>query len=87
MTDAVNPVQPTFIQPLVGVINAYMLAQPHILMDGLLKDPTDICIQEDANTTFINLNASDPNFSMVSTDITVHNCSPEPLPEVTFDEF
>ena len=87
MTDAINPVQPTFIQPLVGVINSYMLAQPHILLDGLLTSPTDICIQESAGTTFINLNASDPTFSMVSTDITPHDCSPEPLPEVTFDEF
>ncbi|MGB1283147.1 MAG: parallel beta-helix domain-containing protein [Polaribacter sp.] len=87
MTDALNPMQPTFIQPLVGVINAYMLAQPHILIDGLIISPTDICIQEDASTTFINLNASDTTFSMVSTDITPHNCSPEPLPAVTFNEF
>lgn len=87
MTTDINLEQPDFIQPLVDVISAYMLEQPHILIDGLLNDPTDVCIQESTATTFINLNASDTTFSMVSTDITFHDCSPEPLPAVTFDEF
>ncbi|MGB1450086.1 MAG: parallel beta-helix domain-containing protein, partial [Marinirhabdus sp.] len=84
---AVNPDQPDSILQLIGVLQAYMLDQPNILTDGLINSPTDLCIIEAAATSFVNLNASDPTFGSVSTDITVHECTPDPLPAVSFDEY
>jgi len=83
--DVVN--QKPLIQQLMGVLGLYSLPQPNILVDGIILRPTDICIQEAADVSFTNLNASDPTFASVTTDASSHNCSNEPLPEISFTPF
>ncbi len=84
MVDAVN--QPELIQNLIGVLGLYNLDQPNLLTDGLLMSADAICIQE-PGATFVNINASDPTFQSVSTDVTLHNCTRDPLPAIEFDPF
>ena len=84
---AVNTDQPPLILQLIGVLKLYMLDQPNLLIDGLINSPTDLCIIEAAGASFVNLNAGDQTFASVSTDITPYNCSPAPLPAVSFDEY
>lgn len=83
----VNPVQPALISQLIGVLNTYSLNQPDIITDGLIMAATDICINEDMGTTFINMNAGDPTFASVVTDISVHACTPAALSEVVFTPY
>lgn len=86
MTGDVNPVQPELILGIMQVLGLYGLSQPNILMDGLLLSPDAVCIDE-GTPSFVNINASDPTFASVSTDVSVHACTKDPLPAVDFDEF
>lgn len=56
-------------------------------MDGIITAATSVCIGEADRTTFVNLNATDATFQSVATDISAHDCSPDPLPGVSFDAF
>ena len=85
MVDAVN--QPADIQQVIGLLDAYGLDQPNILTDGLLMAEDEVCIQEASATTFVNINAGDPTFMSVVADITAHNCTKDPLPEIVFTPF
>lgn len=86
MTSAANPNQPALAQGLMQLFQ--LTGYPSILLDGILMHPTDVCIQETAGTSFINLNAAaDPTFQSFTMDISAQNCTPAPLPSVDFDEF
>jgi len=83
----INTNQSDLVLLLMDVLGSSSLEQPNIFIDGLLNSPGDLCIMEASGTTFININAGDQTFTSVSTDITPHDCSPDPLPEVSFDEY
>jgi parallel beta-helix repeat protein len=82
--DVVN--QPEDIQQIIGLLDAFGLDQPHVLTDGLLMAADAVCIQE-MSSTFVNINAGDPTFMSVSADVSAHDCTKDPLPEITFDPF
>ena len=67
-------------------MDAFGLDQPHVLTDGLLMAADAVCIQE-MSSTFVNINAGDPTFMSVSADVSAHDCTKDPLPEITFDPF
>jgi parallel beta-helix repeat protein len=88
MTGAVNSTQPALIQQIIAVLDLYAYDQPNILMDGILLDPANVCIKEAPGTTFVNMNAGiDPTFGSVSNNITPHDCTKTPLPEVVFTPY
>lgn len=78
--------QPALMQSLIGVLQLYSLDQPNVFVDGLIASPDAVCIQE-GSATFVNLNAGDQTFMSVSTDVSVHDCSKDPLPAIEFDPF
>ncbi len=77
---------PPLMQSIINVLALYGHDQPNILMDGLIAAPSAVCIEE-SSASFINMNAADQTFSSISTDATVHACSKDPLPAITFDPF
>ncbi len=79
--------QPADIQQIIGLLGQYGLDQPNILTDGLLTSADAVCIQEGGAATFVNINAGDPTFMSVTSDISAHDCTKARLPEVTFDPF
>jgi len=83
----ININQTDLVMLLMMVLGTYMLEQPNIFIDGLLNSPSDLCINEASGTTFVNINAGDQTFASVSTDITAHDCSSDPLHAVSFDEY
>ena len=87
MTGTVNPDQPSSVAQIGELLAAYGLGQPEILVDGILLDTGDLCIQEPAGTTFVNMNLTDQTGASLSTDISVFDCSPASLPAVNFDEY
>jgi parallel beta-helix repeat protein len=87
MSGTVNPIQPDAVAVIGLLLATYGLDQPNILTDGVLMLQTDLCVQEDASTTFVNLNLTDQTGGSVTTDVSPHDCSPMPLPAVTFDEY
>lgn len=86
MSGAVPDPQPAAMAPIVGLLAAYSLPQPNILLDGLLMSAADVCIQE-GSATFVNINAGDPTFMSLTTDVSAHDCTRAPLPEISFDPF
>ena len=78
--------QPETIQQVIGLLGQYGLDQPNILTDGLILTPDAVCIQ-DANISFVNINASDQTFMSVTSDVSPHNCTKDPLPEIVFERF
>ncbi|NIK93056.1 hypothetical protein GZ212_12905 [Mangrovimonas sp. CR14] len=86
MSGTVNPNQPALAQALMQLFQ--LTGYPNILLDGILMQPTDVCLQEATDPSFINLNAAaDPTFESFTMDTSPHDCSPDPLPQVEFDEF
>jgi len=86
MTGPPNLDQPDVILQILGLMQAYQLNPSDVLLDGIFLGNSAICIQEEG-ASFINMGALDPTFQSVSTDISVHNCSPAALPVVEFDPF
>lgn len=84
----VNPTQPQVIADLMGLLSGNGLDQPNIMMDGIYVLPQVICVDEPAGTTLVNINAAaDPSFGSITTDLTPHDCTRDPLPEVSFEVF
>ncbi len=86
MTGAPNLDQPEAILPIMGLMQLYQLSPSDVLLDGIFLGNSAICIQE-GDASFINMGALDQTFQSVTTDVSVHNCSKDPLPEVVFDPF
>lgn len=87
MTGTVNVAdQPELIQGIIQVLGNYGLEQPNVMTDGLIASPDAICIQEGA-ATFVNLVASDQTWASVTTDVTAHACTKDPLPAIEFEEY
>lgn len=78
--------QPDLIKNIISVLGAYGLDQPNLMTDGLLMSLDALCIKE-GGASFVNLNASDPTFSEVTTDASPHDCLSDPLPEIVFEHF
>jgi hypothetical protein len=58
---------------------------PHIIWDGLVddkdKETKALCISENTNASFANINAGD-KFKNISRDMSLHNCTLKVLPPV-----
>lgn len=80
--------QPSLVADIINLLMSNSLDQPNILLDGLILLPTAVCIQEDASTSFVNMNAlNDMSFQSIITDISIHDCTQTPLTAVQFDPF
>ncbi|MCB9256294.1 MAG: right-handed parallel beta-helix repeat-containing protein [Chitinophagales bacterium] len=80
--------QPSLVADIINLLVSNNLDQPNILLDGLILLPTAVCVQEDAGTSFVNMNAlNDMSFQSIITDISVHDCTQTPLSAVEFDPF
>lgn len=80
--------QPNLVADIINLLMSNSLDQPNILLDGLILLPTAVCIQEDASTSFVNMNAlNDMSFQSIITDISIHDCTKTPLTAVQFDPF
>jgi hypothetical protein len=56
---------------------------PHIQYDGIVdkKSPPEICIRNNSNQTFANLDAEN-GFKSISRDATKHDCTLSAVPKV-----
>lgn len=79
--------QTDLIKILILVVQGEGYDLPQVVLDGLLDPQEDVCIQEDASTSFVNLNAWEPDLLAVSDDISAHLCTGSNQPEVNFTPY
>lgn len=78
--------QKALTQGLIQILSQSGIGQTDIFMDGLLISPDAVCINEDG-ASFVNINASDQTFMSITVDQSAHDCTADPLPEVSFDHY